>query len=905
MGSDLHPAGARGPSPCSAAVRRKGVLRPGRSALLALCCWALGLSLVRAAPADGVVPPPRVLVLDSYHPGHLWADAELEGAVRVLKQARPDLLVSVEYLDRDRRPDPADRVRVDRILGEKYMDVPFAVVVALDQTALDLLVARRETLFPGAPVAFCGVEDLPRMADGAARWFAGALERMDPVGTVQLALRLQPHLRRLLVFSTATTKSQRVRSEILKAMPGLQERVAVDVLTNAPLPDLFAQVAPLGADSAILVLPSNDVVPVQAALRTRTRAPLYGLQSPNQLGLAVGGSYSDGHRHGEAAARIALRLLAGEAAAGIPVVDPPPYRLAVDHAEARRLGLDLTGLPSTAEPVNRPPTLWQRHGRPIVGSALVLAVLVLGMASLVRAVRLRRRAEAALGASEQRYRLLVENSHDVVTEMSADGTMLFCTANVSAVLGHGAADVVGRDAFQLVHPDDLAGTRTSFMMPKGTLTFRVRHQDGSWRWIETSSQRYRPDDGSERVVLVSRDVTERVVAAQEHERMEENLRQAKKLEALGTLAGGIAHDFNNLLTVILGNTGLLREDFHREGAAGESVAQIERAAFRARDLIKQVLTFSRAQATRRHPLQLGPLIEEAADLARSTAPATSRILIDCPVSLPSVPGDATQMHQVLLNLCNNALQAMGPAGGRVEITARTVDLDEGFCQAHPPLRAGPHVRLTVGDTGPGIDAATLAHIFEPFFTTKEPGQGTGLGLAVVHGVVTGHQGSVTVRSRPGEGTCFEIHLPASTEDGAAPAGPRTEMPLGHGERILLVDDEPQVAAAGRRMVEVLGYTAEVCHSPKEALEVFRREPEHFALVITDLAMPGMNGTALAQEILGTRPGVPVLLMSGNVGMLDEAAVRMAGLRGVLDKPFDAVQIATAIHRCLGVPPRTV
>jgi CheY-like chemotaxis protein len=265
-----------------------------------------------------------------------------------------------------------------------------------------------------------------------------------------------------------------------------------------------------------------------------------------------------------------------------------------------------------------------------------------------------------------------------------------------------------------------------------------------------------------------------------------------------------------------------------------------------------------------------------------------------------VLGDPTQLHQVLLNLCTNAVQAMGPTGGHLELSAQAVELDGTFCQGHPPLRPGSYVRLTVRDSGPGMDKATISRIFEPFFTTKGPGRGTGLGLAVVDGIVAGHEGAITVESSPGRGTSFVVHLPTTTATALGAPAPEPDLPRGHGENILLVDDDPLITEVGQRLLGTIGYSACVFLSPEEALHEFRCRPKDFALVITDLTMPGMNGLALAQELLSVRPEQPILLVTGFGGTTDEAAVRRAGLRGILAKPFDLRRLATEIQRCLAV-----
>ncbi|ATC62742.1 hypothetical protein CMV30_01480 [Nibricoccus aquaticus] len=384
----------------------------------------------------------------------------------------------------------------------------------------------------------------------------------------------------------------------------------------------------------------------------------------------------------------------------------------------------------------------------------------------------------------------------------------------------------------------------------------------------------------------------------ERQQLEEQYRHSQKMEAIGTLAGGVAHDFNNILTAIYGYSEIAKMDAGENDAVRNSLDAIVKAARRATSLVRQILTFSRQQPQQRSVVQMGTIVGEVLTLLRATLPATIEIKYLSARECSSVLADATQIHQVLMNLGTNAWHAMRDQAGRLEIRLEDFDVDREFVQARPALRPGRYVRLSVSDTGSGMDQATQARIFEPFFTTKGPGEGTGLGLAVVHGIMQGHDGAITVYSQRGEGTTFHLYFPAH---GAMPVLGEVEgapVPRGNGQRILYVDDEQALAEMGQKMLERLGYAVDICCVPREALRLFAENPGGFDLVVTDQTMPGMTGIELVRELLHIRPGLPVILTTGYVGTLTVERIRELGIRELMMKPHSVRTTAETVRRSL-------
>jgi PAS domain S-box-containing protein len=402
-----------------------------------------------------------------------------------------------------------------------------------------------------------------------------------------------------------------------------------------------------------------------------------------------------------------------------------------------------------------------------------------------------------------------------------------------------------------------------------------------------------------RVFGAFQDITNRYEAEQARHRLETQLFQAQKMETLGTLAGGIAHDFNNLLTGIMGYQDLALDSLKPEEDAHHCVVAAREASFRARGLVDQILTFSRPAAdSEPMSIDLTQVAEEARRFLRATVPASVDIQIEIHPPVDRVEADATQMHQVLLNLGSNAAHAMRLGGGELRIALKSVHLDQTAATRLGGLKPGRHVQMTVSDTGHGIDPETLKRIFDPFFTTKNVGEGTGLGLSVVHGIIRAHQGAIQVSSAPGQGARFDIYLAASevaSPGDAAAAGPPIR---GQGEMICVVDDEQLVAGFSKTALARFGYQAVSFDSPDKCLEALRQDPAGCAVLVTDQTMPTMTGMELAAEVRGFAPNLPIIVMSGYFSKISPAALDQIGHISLLAKPFSVEEIAQAVHRAL-------
>jgi PAS domain S-box-containing protein len=512
----------------------------------------------------------------------------------------------------------------------------------------------------------------------------------------------------------------------------------------------------------------------------------------------------------------------------------------------------------------------------------------------------RRAADSALKDSELRYRTLVENSHDLVSEVDLHGRVHYVSPNHLPLTGYDQAELVGTSIFERIHPEDQASVQEKFHDRKGGVLYRYRHKDGTWRWFESSGRAFTTADGREHGVVITRDITTSIEADNIRKSLEAQLRQAQKMEAIGTLAGGIAHDFNNILTGILGNMELAGLELPPGHPARVFLRDALKASNRARDLVAQILLFSRRRDQQRVVSALDRVLKEALGLLRASLPSTIEFQTDIAPHCPRVLCDSTQIHQVMMNLGTNAAHAMRERGGVFTVTLGVCHTEPALAAAHPQLANGRAVCLCIRDTGCGMDAATRERIFEPFFTTKPSGEGTGLGLAVVHGIMQSHDGAITVDSVPGMGTEFRLYFPAietgETESINIPVQPAR----GKGERILLIDDEASIAQIGERMLNKLGYRATALTSSSQALALYQQSPDEFDAIITDLTMPEINGVEFARRVFQSRPDMPVILSTGFMHSLEIDRARNLGVKHFIEKPFTIQSLAQLLREALQV-----
>ncbi len=530
-----------------------------------------------------------------------------------------------------------------------------------------------------------------------------------------------------------------------------------------------------------------------------------------------------------------------------------------------------------------------------------ISIFIFSHRKLKSQIKERENSEQALRESEERFRALSSASFGGVI-IHEKGLILDCNQGLSEITGFTHEELIGMDGLKLISPAtlDTVLKNISSGYDKGYDVEGVR-KDGSIyplaiRGKNTSYQ------GKEVRVIEFRDITAIKQSEKKRNELLIQLQQAHKMEAIGTLAGGIAHDFNNILTAILGYAEIaiekITDDFPAHSSIKKDIAEINRAGLRARDLVKHIVDFSRKSNQQQVPVEIHSITKEAMKLIRASIPTTieieERINID-PIN-SKLLADPTQIHQIIMNLCTNAAQAMETGGGKLSIGLTSVDLSTEDLKKEPTLKPGPYIKLEVSDTGHGIDKDVRDRIFYPYFTTKAFGKGSGMGLAVVHGIIIAHGGFITVKSKSGYGTTFTVFFPKVDHEQIQEKKKQDSIPQGD-EQILIIDDEPMIIDVTQQRLKQLGYHITTSNCSLDALELFSSNPSKFDLILTDQTMPNMTGEQLAKKIKKINPSIPIILYTGYSSKVDENQENSA-IDYVLAKPTDLEILARTVRRFL-------
>lgn len=851
-----------------------------------------------AAQSAGDTQKPRILILHSYHHGFTWSDNISEGIRSVFADQEGRVELRFEFMDTRRIYTEEYFQELAALYVLKYAGQDIDVVICSDDQAFNFMLGPGREIFPEAPVVFLSVSGYdPSLRRG--RELTGLLEVLDIQATLDAALSLHPGTEEVAVITDMTRTGRALKTLAEKVFLGFEERARIYYLEDLTIDELKGRVAGLSENTIVfLFIFSRDraghVFSREHNLKILAEhcpVPIYSVWEFYLGHGIVGGKLTRGEEEGRLAGRMASRIIQGEKASEItPMLCPNRYMF--DYLQLARFGVEESNLPKGSIVINRPFSIYDEYRYLIwgVGSAFVL--LLVAVTILAGNIVRRKRAEEEL----TRLATAIDQAAESVVVTDGEGRILYVNPAFLRVSGFSRREVVGQKPSLVKsgeHDEAFYRNLWETISDGGVWTGRFinKRKDGTVYEEEASISPIRDAGGHiTNYVAVKRDVTEEV-------RLERQLRQAQKLEAVGTLAGGIAHDFNNILAAVIGYTELASMDVPEESVAKINLKKILKSSLRARDLVTQILSFSRQTEQEKVPIQVQPIVKEALKLLRASLPATIEIQQNIDEDAGIIKADVTQIHQVLMNLCTNAAHAMEEAGDLLEVSLTKIELGPGDGAIYPDLRPGIFVRLTVRDTGCGMDRATLDRIFEPYFTTKEPDQGTGMGLAVVHGIVMSHGGAIRVKSAPGEGTSFDVLFPRVESEAAHEGEDMEALPKG-SERILFVDDEEALTDLGRQILERLGYEVECFTNSPEALERFKEKPDHFDLLVTDTTMPQMTGEVLVQKVRQIRPDIPVILCTGYSERVDEERARELGIDEFAMKPMEADHLAKAVRRVL-------
>ncbi|HPI93344.1 MAG TPA: PAS domain S-box protein [Deltaproteobacteria bacterium] len=533
----------------------------------------------------------------------------------------------------------------------------------------------------------------------------------------------------------------------------------------------------------------------------------------------------------------------------------------------------------------------------ISAAPLILDGRLTNIICIARNITERKAMEDSLRISEKRYREILDEIEDGYYEVDLLGAFTFFNGSMCKILGYEPDELMGMNNRTFMNESTAHRVFSTFNQvfttgePAKAIDWELIRKNGATCSVETSITLMRDGNGAPMGFRgIARDITDQ-------KNLEQQLYQSQKMEAIGTLAGGIAHDFNNILSGIIGYTELALLETSEQDPVYAMLHQVIKAGERARDLVNQILTFSRRGRHEKKPVMIRPVVEEAIRMLRATLPANIEIYRAIHADEAIIEADSTLIHQIVLNLCTNAYHAVKDAGGFIEVKLEEVDLGREVLLTSPVLRPGAHVRLSVTDTGCGMSPDVVDRIFDPYFTTKTQGEGTGLGLAIVQGIVRSLGGLIRVQSTPGKGSSFQVYLPKAADAAQHEARPMESLPSGC-ENVLVIDDEKNIIDITRLMLERLGYRVTTHQSSIEALDHFRKSYDDYDLIISDLTMPRMNGDKLAENMLKIRPDIPIILCTGFTDLISHDKATVGGIRDVLTKPVMLGDLAATIRRVL-------
>lgn len=867
---------------------------------------------------------PNVLILNSYHPGYSWSDGELEGVLRALNRAYTGVIPDVEYLDTNRHHDPEYTEFLYGVLREKYRRKKFDILITLDDAALQVALKHRGDFGPNTPIVFGGVNNfVPELLHGE-RNITGVSEAFDFLGDIELIQRLRPNAKTIYVISDSSSSTIATRAAFERVTAPLRGRINFEEIRDWTAESLLDRLSRLPADQAAMIIgnakdstgalvsENEDFLRNEAA---RCTVPIFMITQPylpisqgynweQAVWYGMGGRMLTSDVHGEAVAKLAIRVLGGESADQIPVVQVSPSRCAFDYPQLLRHQIDLSRLPPDAEVFNRPVSFYELYRAQILAGLSAIVALSAAVLGLTVTVIRRKRAERALREAVNRFELVARATHDAVWDLDLLQDRLWWNNEYTRLTGISDATPPSRAAWEnAVHPEDRAVLFQRLLQPSPnesfvTLEHRVSRPEGDERHVLLRASFLRDETGKlERVVGSMLDLTDRKAAEVHRMKLEEQLRLAQKMEAIGTLAGGVAHDFNNMLQVISGNASLASDPNSTPSEIRESLHLIDEAAKRATQLTRQLLLFGRRQKPEAEAVDLRALSSELIRLLRRLIGEQYSVEQTAAPDLWPILADRGQLEQVIMNLCVNARDAM-PHGGRIGISLSNALFTTEEAAKNAWARPGEFVRLAIEDEGVGMDEATQARIFEPFFTTKPKEKGTGLGLAVVFGIVAQHGGFLHVSSQVNVGSRFEIYLPRATVAPRPSGDRRPAYPKTGSGTILLAEDEDSVRLVMQKLLSSAGYKTLTASNGPEALDLAQKHRDEIDLAVLDVILPGMSGLDVYNTLLRLRPHLPIVFCSGySADVLPRDFANRPNVY-LVAKPFSASELLGAIQRGL-------
>lgn len=895
---------------------------PKWSVFIAVIWLLVSAGVCTAAGPPESNPPERrsqrILYLNSYNNGYAWSDNILEGIRSVLPVESQSLNFQMEYLDAKRYENEQMQTILFNYFNAKFVRDKFDLILTSDNNALDFALRYRPQLFAGAPIVFCGINNYhPSIIEGQ-RAITGIAETVAFKENMQIIRRLHPHARKMIIIGSNSVTSRAIIKEIRQTIE--QEKIDFTFIFKTGFklqmlktgtPDYLTG---LSRDTVLYIVPGGSeadngnfysIQEIAAMICRATDLPVYSSWEFLMGTGIVGGKLASGLEQGKAAARLALRILDGEDPDKIAVKTAEGHSYIFDHNVLKRLGVDISLLPEGSRIINKPYNFYRLNRQIfwlIISGLFILAFMVVLLAiSMVQ----KKRANQAMEKSKMQLQLVLDNIPHLV--FWQDTQLNLVDVNLSFLKFFrikDKADIINQDissvpdlAYTAEESRQLGREVLETAAPFHARLLKIQRSDREQVWLEINKVPLL--DKKNRVAGVlstAEDITKKI-------NLEKQLAQAQKMEALGILSGGIAHDFNNILTSIINSTELAMDDVPQNSLTRQDLERVLSAGKKGAELVKQILTFSRPGHVSFRTLDLARVVREAMALVETSLPGNIEVIKNLAPGRFICRGDAIQIHQVVMNLCTNAYQALGGKSGRIEVKLddRILSGPDPEGDSHFNLPLGHYIELTVSDNGPGIDPEILDKVFDPFFSTKGKNIGTGLGLSMVHGIVQGHNGAISLTSKAYDLTQFTVLFPrmVQAEDEEQPA--ETNVFMGQGT-ILFVEDDPEQRQSVPRIIEKLGYLVTAADNATQALALIRQNPSGFDLVITDYDMPKVSGLELARQLARIMPGLPVIMVSGR--NVEFSRLESANIKAFIVKPYDKGILSQGISEVLCSPTRS-
>lgn len=827
-------------------------------------CFAIVLGLSTAASANEQRPQKKnVLFLNSYHNGYHWSDGLLEGVRSVLGNSEQKIDLQIEYMDAKKFSYDDLSQNLLLLYKKKFATESFDIIVVSDNDALNFINEYKDELFLDVPVVFCGINDLNE-SDIAGGNITGVAEVFDFIATVNVAKTLHPKRKRLVVLIDDSTAGRAIRRQVEKISKVHDTGLEIEYWIQLSLPEAQKRVRNLPDNSMLFIAPYYQATSdgtfytseeVSDAIYQHSSVPIYTSWGFMVGYGAVGGRVLSGFEQGKAAGNMVLSILNGTPADDIEIINEPSGIYLFDHAVMEKLQIDQALLPPDRKIINQPAAIYSISKELFWTIIISLLLLLVALISMVVAMVERKKVEVKIKDQLTFQETLMDTIPQLVSWKDIHGKYLGANRAFTDFFGiKDTQAVVGLTTSELIEDTDYAQWSMAVdhavvdsQKPYRKLRRHVVDQEDNEAWIEVNKVPLRSQGKKLLGVLSTADNITK------EQNLERQLLQSQKLEAIGTLAGGISHDFNNILTSIINSTELAIGDIQPGTQTEADLQRVLKAAHRGGQVVQQILSFSRPSTEGFHSTDLSEIIKEAVHLMEASTPANIEV-----VSLIEenqdffVHADPTQMHQAILNLTTNAYHALRENGGTLKIelsrTLNTTDDENGLKE---------YIKLSVIDDGPGIPEKIVDKIFDPFFSTKSKTEGTGLGLAVVHGIILSHRGTIEVRSELDKGTTFEILLPATKGKESMLLLSQYEN-LGREGSILFVEDDFDQLQTTPRLLEEMGFAVTALQNPVEALRIASAQENQFDILISDFDMPKMSGAELARSL----PDLPAILVSG-------------------------------------------